>query len=78
MKELTGGEVVEEDAALGGFLAPVADDDAGAVDDLAGVSFAVESAFYELAGGDCICGFGTIPQKRRKIEPHKIKFDKEC
>jgi hypothetical protein len=37
-------EVVEEDAALLGLLAPIADDDAGAVDDLAGVAFAVDLA----------------------------------
>ncbi|KAJ6258397.1 hypothetical protein Dda_6437 [Drechslerella dactyloides] len=41
-RRLTGLEVVEQDAAFGGLLAPVADDDAGAVDDLARVAFAVE------------------------------------
>jgi hypothetical protein len=38
---LLGLEVVEEDAALLGFLTPVLDDDARAVDDFAGVAFAV-------------------------------------
>ena len=41
---LLGLEVVEEDAALLGLLTPVLDDDARAVDDLAGVAFAVDLA----------------------------------
>jgi hypothetical protein len=41
---LLGLEVVEEDAALLGLLTPVADDNARAVDDLAGVAFAVDLA----------------------------------
>ena len=41
---LLGLEVVEEDAALLGLLAPVLDDNAGAVDDLAGVTLAVDLA----------------------------------
>ena len=39
---LLGLEIVEQDGALLALLAPVADDDAGAVDDFAGVAFAVE------------------------------------
>ena len=42
---LLGLEVVEEDAALLGLLTPVLDDDARAVDDLAGVTFAVDLAY---------------------------------
>jgi hypothetical protein len=41
---LLGLEVVEEDAALLGLLAPVLDDDARAVDDLAGVAFTIDLA----------------------------------
>jgi hypothetical protein len=41
---LLGLEVVEEDAALLGLLTPVTDDDARAVDDLAGVAFTVDLA----------------------------------
>ena len=41
---LFGLEVVEEDAALLGLLTPVLDDNARAVDDLAGVAFAVDLA----------------------------------
>ena len=37
-------EVVEQDAALLGLLTPILDDDAGAVDDLAGVALAVNLA----------------------------------
>lgn len=44
---LLGLEVVEQDGAFLGFLAPVADDDAGAVDDFSGVAFAVEDAWKE-------------------------------
>ena len=43
-RSLLGLEVIEEDVALLGFLAPVADDDAGAVDDFTGVAFAIELA----------------------------------
>ena len=39
---LFGLEVIEEDGTFLGLLTPVADDDAGAVDDLPGVTFAVE------------------------------------
>ena len=41
---LLGLEVVEENGSLGGVLAPVANDDARAVDDLAGITLAVERA----------------------------------
>jgi hypothetical protein len=41
---LLGLEVVEEDVALLGLLTPVLDDDARAVDDLAGVTLAVDLA----------------------------------
>lgn len=41
---LLGLEVVEQDAALLGLLTPVLDDDARAVDDLAGVALAVNLA----------------------------------
>jgi hypothetical protein len=46
---LLGLEVVEEDGALLRLLTPVADDDARAVDDLAGVAFAVDLACTSLA-----------------------------
>ena len=49
---LLGLEVVEEDGALLGLLTPVLDDDAGAVDDLAGVALAVNLA----------CGFHQCQQ----------------
>ena len=42
---LLGLEVVEEDRSLGRLLTPVLDDDAGAVDDLAGVAFTVDLAY---------------------------------
>jgi hypothetical protein len=42
---LLGLEVVEEDVALLGLLTPVLDDDARAVDDLAGVTLAVDLAY---------------------------------
>lgn len=41
---LLGLEVVEDDAALLGLLAPVLNNDAGAVDDLAGVALTVKNA----------------------------------
>ena len=41
---LLGLEVVEEDVALLGLLTPVLDDDARAVDNLAGVTLAVDLA----------------------------------
>lgn len=41
---LLGLEVVEKDAALLGLLTPVADDNARAVDDLAGVTLTVNLA----------------------------------
>ena len=41
---LLGLEVVEEDGALLGLLTPVLDDDARAVDDLAGVALTVDLA----------------------------------
>ena len=41
---LLGLEVVEQDAALLGLLTPVLDDDARAVDDLAGVTLTVDLA----------------------------------
>lgn len=44
MRLLLGLEVVEEDAALLGLLTPVLDDDARAVDDLAGVTLTVDLA----------------------------------
>jgi hypothetical protein len=44
---LLGLEVVEEDGTFLALLTPVADDDAGAVDDLAGVAFTVEDACDE-------------------------------
>lgn len=43
---LLGLEVVEEDGALLGLLTPVLDDDARAVDNLAGVALTVENACY--------------------------------
>jgi hypothetical protein len=43
---LLGLEVVEQDAALLGLLTPVLDDDARAVDDLAGVALAVDLACF--------------------------------
>lgn len=39
---LLGLEVVEQNGAFLGFLAPVANDNAGAVDDFSGVAFAIE------------------------------------
>lgn len=44
---LLGLEVVEEDGALLGLLTPVLDDDARAVDDLAGVALTVENAYSQ-------------------------------
>jgi len=44
MRLLLGLEVVEEDGALLRLLTPVLDDDAGAVDDLAGVALTVDLA----------------------------------
>lgn len=41
---LLGLEVVEEDGALLGLFSPVLDNDARAVDNLAGVTLAVENA----------------------------------
>ena len=41
---LFGLEIVEEDRTFLAFLAPVPDDDAGAVDDFSGVAFTVEDA----------------------------------
>lgn len=42
---LLGLEVVEQDAALLGLLTPVLDNNARAVDDLAGVALAVDLAY---------------------------------
>jgi hypothetical protein len=44
---LLGLEVVEEDAALLGLLTPILDNDARAVDDLAGVALTVNLAYSE-------------------------------
>jgi hypothetical protein len=41
---LLGLEVVEEDAALLGLLTPILDNDARAVDDLAGVALTIDLA----------------------------------
>jgi hypothetical protein len=46
---LLGLEVVEEDRALLGLLTPILDDNARAVDDLAGVTLTVKGACNELA-----------------------------
>ena len=43
---LLGGEVVHEERALLALLAPVPDHDAGAIDDFAGVAFAVQYTCY--------------------------------
>lgn len=43
---LLGLEVVEQDGALLGLLTPVLDNDARAVDDLAGVALAVDLACF--------------------------------
>ena len=42
---LLGLEIVEEDVTLLGLLTPVLDDDARAVDDLAGVTLAIDLAY---------------------------------
>ena len=42
---LLGLEVVEQNATLLALLTPVADDDAGAVHDLAGVAFTINLAY---------------------------------
>ena len=44
---LLGLEVVEQDAALLALLTPIADDDARAVDNLAGITLAVDLACYK-------------------------------
>lgn len=44
---LLGLEVVEDDAALLGLLAPVLNNDTGAVDDLAGVALTVKNAYLD-------------------------------
>jgi hypothetical protein len=44
---LLGLEVVEEDAALLGLLTPILDDNARAVDDLTGVTLAVNLAYQD-------------------------------
>lgn len=51
---LLGLEVVEQDAALLGLLTPVLDNDARAVDDLAGVALAVDLA-CKRKGKSAIC-----------------------
>jgi hypothetical protein len=51
---LLGLEVVEEDAALLGLLAPVLDDNARAVDHLAGVAFTVDLACRNISPSSCI------------------------
>lgn len=48
MHLLLGLEVVEEDRALLRLLTPVLDNDARAVDDLAGVALAVQDACINL------------------------------
>ena len=50
---LLGLEVVEQDAALLGLLTPVLDDDARAVDDLAGVALAVDLACFARQSVRC-------------------------
>jgi hypothetical protein len=45
---LLGLEVVEEDGALLRLLTPVLDDDARAVDDLAGVTLTVDLACFDV------------------------------
>jgi len=47
---LLGLEVVEQDGALLRLLTPVLDNDARAVDNLAGVALAVENAYGMLVG----------------------------
>jgi hypothetical protein len=46
---LLAGEVVEEESALLRLLTPVLDNDARAVDDLAGVALTVKNAYTELS-----------------------------
>lgn len=50
---LLGLEVVEQDAALLGLLTPVLDDNARAVDDLAGVALAVDLAYFARPSVQC-------------------------
>jgi hypothetical protein len=50
---LLGLEVVEQDAALLGLLTPVLDNDARAVDDLAGVALAVDLACFARQSAIC-------------------------
>jgi hypothetical protein len=45
MHLLLGLEVVEEDGAFLGLLTPILDDDARAVDDLSGITVAVDLAY---------------------------------
>jgi hypothetical protein len=42
---LLGLEVVEEDGSLLGLFTPITDNDARAVNDLAGVTFTIENAY---------------------------------
>lgn len=57
---LRGPEVVEEDGALLRLLTPVLDNDARAVDDLAGVTLAVENA--------CACCVSTIRRRFKSLD----------
>ena len=50
---LLGLEVVEEDGALLRLLTPVLDDNARAVDDLAGVALAVDLAYFARPSVQC-------------------------
>src|SRR5438874_1667040 len=43
---LFGLEVVEEDGAFLGLLTPVTHDDAGAIDDFAGIPFTIQDAYF--------------------------------
>lgn len=60
---LLGLEVVEEDGALLGLLTPVLDDDARAVDDLAGITLTVENACYKCISFGAPCSTRPDPSR---------------
>jgi hypothetical protein len=61
---LLGLEIVEKDGTLLGFLSPVTDNDAGAVNDLPSIAFTIELAYIHTTRRSQSQQFRLGPLKR--------------
>jgi hypothetical protein len=76
---LLGLEVVEEDGALLGLFTPVLDDDARAVDDLAGVALTVDLACEAIdTSAFHVPPQMNVSQNRETIDVHKPAHSPSC